>query len=319
MQGNGYAASGARQAIQGDPFARIRRAAGEGLTFRPLGRSHAALFRDGSRTLLVSFESLDDIARLDDDGLPLGLRIAQDRGYAHLGIIAASQSWYRLRALYDLFDRLDDADWFGRFDRVVFHGAGMSGYAAAAYSVVAPGAHVIAIQPQATLDPRVAGWDPRFIEMRRTSFTDRYGYAPRMIDAAASVHILFDPEQNLDFMHAALFVRPNARLLQCRNLGRRIAPALHRMGILRPLIEAACDDRLDEALFWRLYRARRGYLPYLESLAQKLRHEGRPYLGALLCRNVESRFDAPEFRALRAEFEGQLSAVGRPFPSAPGS
>ena len=42
------------------------------------------------------------------------------------------------------------------------------------------------MQPQATLDPRVAEWDDRFLHMRRTDFTDRYGYAPDMLDAAST-------------------------------------------------------------------------------------------------------------------------------------
>jgi hypothetical protein len=48
---------------------------------------------------------------------------------------------------------------FDDFDQVVFYGAGQCGYAAAAFSVATPGATVVAIQPQATLDPRVTEWD----------------------------------------------------------------------------------------------------------------------------------------------------------------
>ena len=73
---------------------------------------------------------------------------------------------------------------FDDFDHVVFYGAGPCKYAAAAFSVAAPAATVDAIQPQTTLDPRITDWDDRYMKMRRTDFTSRYGYAPDMLDAA---------------------------------------------------------------------------------------------------------------------------------------
>jgi hypothetical protein len=42
-----------------------------------------------------------------------------------------------------------DDGFFDEFEQVIFYGSGSSGYAAAAFSVAAPGATVIAVQPQA--------------------------------------------------------------------------------------------------------------------------------------------------------------------------
>ncbi|GAB4388775.1 MAG: hypothetical protein Kow0045_23420 [Albidovulum sp.] len=282
--------------------------------FEWLGPDHAAFLLAQGPTLLVTFEKVAEIRQRQPGQLPLGYHVARGRGWSHLCLVAATDSWFRDPQIYAYFDRLVDDAFFDGFDRVVFYGAGMCGYAAAAYSVAAPGATVIAIQPQATLDPSVAGWDPRWPEMRRTSFTDRYGYAPDMIEGAAAAFILYDPEQNLDAMHAALFTRPFVTKLPCRNLGRDISGALDAMRVLPSILAAACSDAFDAALFWTFYRIRRNYRPYLQTLLARLEEDGRPFLAALLCRNVLSRLDAPRFRAKLDEYENLLAMSGVELP-----
>jgi hypothetical protein len=268
--------------------------------FQPIGSRHWAFFADENATLLVTFETAQSI-RARSDGLPEGFALAKARGWSHLCLIAEGPTWYRDPAIYGYFDRLVDDAFFEDFDRVVFYGAGMGAYAACAYSVAAPGATVLAVQPVATLDPSIAGWDPRHAEQRRLCFTDRYGYAPDMTDGAGRVFLVFDPEQQLDAMHAALFARPHATALRCRRLGSRIEAALSQMGILTPLVQAAGEGQLTPALFHRLYRQRRAYGPYLRALAADLDANDRALLAGLLARNVTSRMQAPRFRQRLAQ------------------
>jgi hypothetical protein len=263
--------------------------------FQSIGARHWAFFADEDATLLVTFETAQSL-RARPDGLPEGYAVAKAHGWSHLCLIAEGPTWYRDPAVYGFFDRLVDDAFFEDFDRVVFYGAGQGAYAACAYSVAAPGATVLAVQPVATLDPSVAGWDPRHAEQRRLCFTDRYGFAPDMTDGAARVFLLFDPEQQLDAMHAALFARPHVTALRCRRLGAKIEAALSNIGILTPLVEAACEGRLTPAVFHNLYRGRRSYGPYLRALAADLDANDRALLAGLLARNVTSRMQAPRFR-----------------------
>ena len=99
-------------------------------------------------------------------------------------------------------------------------------HAACAYSVAAPGAAVLAVQPRATLDPRRAGWDLRHTGVRRSDFTSRYGYAPDMVEAARAVWLMLDPFEPLDAMHGALFHGPNIHILRTPWLGGQIAAVL---------------------------------------------------------------------------------------------
>jgi hypothetical protein len=282
--------------------------------FETLGNRHWAFFVDDSPTLLVTFETLAAIRVGSPSQMPFGYAIAKANGWSHLCLIADGDTWYRDPAVYRYFDRMVDDAFFEDFDRVVFYGAAMGAYAACAYSVTAPGATVLAVQPVATLDPAVTEWDKRFRHARRLIFTDRYGYAPDMTEGAGEVFLIHDPEEAIDAMHAALFARPYVQSLLCRNLGAKIEPALNQMTILTPLIEAAGTGKLTPALFYQLYRARRRYSPYLRQIMARLDAAGRPVLAALVARNVASRMRAHRFRRRFSELEAQLAAVGTTLP-----
>ncbi|MGR3493143.1 MAG: phosphoadenosine phosphosulfate reductase, partial [Shimia sp.] len=204
--------------------------------WRPLSRNHLAASMGDGDTLFVTFEDATSVREDRDLGMPYGMSVAAELGGAALCILCDKPGWFRDEALYAFFDELSDDGAFDEFETVVFHGWGMGGYAAAAYSVAAPGAQVVVVQPQATLDPRVAEWDTRFMGMRKTSFTDRYGYAPDMVDAAENVFVLYDPEDEMDAMHAALFTRPNVTKFRCRHFGSDLAPSLDALGVLKPAL-----------------------------------------------------------------------------------
>ncbi|MHC0053979.1 phosphoadenosine phosphosulfate reductase [Actibacterium sp. D379-3] len=281
--------------------------------FERLGRSHAALFVNETPTLLVSFETADSLGDAPDS-MPKAFDLAEDAGWSMLTLLTDSENWFRDPAVYGYFDQLVDNGFFEEFDRVVFYGAGMCGYAAAAFSVAAPGATVIALCPQATLDPRVTEWDPRFRAHRRLSFTDRYGYAPDMLEAANHAFILYDPDVSLDSIHAALFTRPNVSKLRCRWLNGTVEADLMNMGVLPEMIDAACEGKLTESVFHRLFRARRAHKPYLRRLLETLDSEQRPYLTALLCHSVSSRMRAPLFRKRLKQAAETLAATDATAP-----
>jgi len=294
-------------------FGRLKAVGEEGGFFERLGQTHTAVFIDETRTLLVTFtnsHALDDAP----DSLPMGHELASDAGWSLLSIVADRENWFRDPAVYGFFDRLVDDGFFEEFDRVVFYGAGMCGYAAAAFSVAAPGATVIAISPQATLDPRVTEWDPRFMRHRRLSFTDRYGYAPDMLDAAARAFVLYDPYITYDAMHAALFTRPNVTKLRCRWLDGALETDLTGMGILPELIDAACEGHLTPPVFHRLFRARRNHKPYLRRMLTTLEAADRPWLIALMCKNITGRMHAPMFNKRLKQSVKTLANAGKPLP-----
>lgn len=298
-------------------YARIEEIGEEAGYFQPLGDAHSAFFSDQGTTLLVSFERAEDIRERNEDKLPSGFALAREHGWSHLCLIAEGETWYRDRAVYGYFDRLVDDAFFEDFDHIVFFGSGMGAYAAAAYSVTAPGANVVIVQPAATLDPRIAEWDERHRRRRRLSFTDRYGYAPDMIEGAGQVFVLFDPEDDMDAMHAALFTRPFVTKLPCRNLGHEINESLTKMSVMPRALALAAEGKLTADAFYRLYRRRRTHGPYLRNLLARLQEAHRPYLAALMCRSVIRRMKAPLFRRQLKDLMAELDALGLVLPPEP--
>ncbi|WP_238367332.1 phosphoadenosine phosphosulfate reductase [Mesobacterium pallidum] len=274
---------------------------------QPLGPRHNAVFIEDGETMLVTFETIQGIQALSEDAQPLGWTLVRRLGWSHICILSDGDTWYRDAQVYAYFDLLTDEGFFDEFDQVIFYGAGPGGYAAAAYSVAAPGATVIAVQPQATLDPRVTEWDDRFIEMRRTDFTDRYGYAPDMLDAAMQAHVLYDPREDLDAMHAALFTRPNVRKHRMPGMGDALQSELMEMQILNKVIARAADGKLDTLDFAKLYRARRNHGPYLRRLLNATDAAERLELSRMICANVVARVHAPKFKRRLRQIEAQLN------------
>ncbi len=262
-----------------------------------LGPRHRAMLVDGSEdVLVVSFDSIASARQGSTSGMPHAMAQSAIHDWSHLALISEGPGWFRDPEVWTHFDRLTDEGFFDAFRTVLFCGAGPGGYAAAAFSVAAPGATVIAVAPQATLDPRVAPWDDRYLSARRLDFTSRYGYAPEMIEAAQRVVVLYDPLDDLDASHAALFRGPQVSHIRFRHGGHPLAPALQEMGLIGLALDLAAQERLTEAALYRTLRARRDHLPYLGNLLTRLHVEDRHLLTALLCRNVVGRMAAPRFQ-----------------------
>jgi hypothetical protein len=279
-----------------------------------LSKRHFATFIDQNGTLLVTFESAQGIRALSETAQPFGFELVKTQGWSHLCIICDGDTWFRDSHVYEFFDQLIDDGFFEDFDNVVFYGAGPCGYAAAAFSVAAPGATVVAVQPQATLDPNLTEWDDRFPEMRRTSFSNRFGYAPDMLDAAEHAFVFYDPRQELDAMHSTMFHRSNVTRLRMRGMGGALQTRLVEMKILYRILTLAGAGKLTEQAFYRMYRARRENSAYVRALKSRMDADDRPYLLALVCRNVTSRMRAPKFRQRLDALEKQAKKEGIRLP-----
>lgn len=271
--------------------------------FEPLGAKHSAFFSDMGPVLLVSFESLTAVRRAGGGQMPLGYQIAAPRGWSSLSIVAHGDSWFRDPAVYGFFDRLIDDAFFEDFDRVVFYGAGMGGYGAAAFSVAAPGCTVLALAPQASLDPECAEWDRRFPLARRLDFTSRFGFGPDMVEGCERVFLVYDPIQQVDAVHAAMFRGPQVAKLRARHIGRDPQAELARLNVLRPLIDAACAGTLNASRFHHLWRARRDSPHYLGRLIARIQASDRPARLLAALRIANARVDHPQLRAALAKVQ----------------
>ena len=277
-------------------------------SYSDLGSGHGALFVEkGHDVLFVAFETVFGIRSGSETGVPLAFDVCESRNWSHLTLIAHRQSWFRDRNVFAFFDRLIDYDFFDQFDRVIFYGAGMCGYAAGAFSVAAPGASVLLAAPQATLDRTLSGWDSRFPSSRRMGFADRYADASHLIAAADTAVILFDPDEIEDAMHASLFRGPNVIHQRYRRGGAgAIESDLRAMSLVSKLADAAAAGDLTQEKVAHLLRARRRHVPYLRALLSRVLSEERPQLTRWLCRAVLAEQPLPRFQSHLERAEVQL-------------
>jgi pimeloyl-ACP methyl ester carboxylesterase len=263
--------------------------------YEEIGDEHTALFVKSGKTLIISFENLDHVYE-DGNRLPWGFDFVQKQGWSILGMMAHGWTWYRHEDVYAFFNRLRDEGFFAQFDRVVFYGASMGGYAACAFSAACPGATVVAISPQASLDRDLCSWERRYQLVWSRDFTSQYGYAPEMSAKAEQVYIFYDPLEPPDAMHAALFQNPNVIKFKCRFQGHRIASGFVKMGILKQVVTGCVDGTLDRHGFYKLLRARRGFKRYLRELMQRINETKHPLRVAIVANHTLAMGRAPVFR-----------------------
>lgn len=274
--------------------------------FEEIGDQHMALFVRRSDTLVVTFENLDHVFENNETRLPWAFDFIEKKNWSILGMMAHGWTWYRDEDVFDFFDRLRDEGFFDGFKRVVFYGASMGGYAACAFSAACPGATVFAISPQATLDRSIAGWETRYRGAWGRNFNSRYGYGPAMTATADKVHLFFDPRWQLDAMHAALFQGDNVLKYNSRFFGHRIASLWIQLGLLKPLVEAVVEDRMNPMDYYKMLRSRRENGRYQREMLERLQKLKRPELVARYCEAVLARRRGPKFRQALKQAQSQL-------------
>jgi hypothetical protein len=262
---------------------------------------HSFLFIPRGRTLVVTFDNLDIAMGKREERRPWGFAFIERQGWSMLGVMANGWTWYRDPWVAAEFDRLAAEGFFARFDRVVFYGASMGGYAAAAFVASCPGADVVTISPQSTLDRALVPWETRYRMAWDRDFTGKYGDAAVASRAAGRVTVLYDPYEPLDAGHVGRFTAPNVMKLRTPLMGHRLGSSLNQMGILTPVILSALDGTLTEAAFYRALRARREFPRYQRELFEKALRRGRKGLARRVADWVLAR---GEHRAIRAALRG---------------
>ncbi|MEF3046649.1 hypothetical protein [Pseudotabrizicola sp. L79] len=252
---------------------------------------HSFLFIQRSDTLVVTFDNLDIAMGKREDRRPWGFSFIEKQGWSMLGVMANGWTWYRDPWVWQQFDDLRDTGFFKRFKRVVFYGASMGGYAASAFVAACPGADVVAISPQSTLDKSIVPWETRYKTAWDRDFSGPYGDAARVSAAAGRVFLLYDPYEPLDSGHADRFTGANVTRLRAPLMGHRLGSSLQQMGILAPITLGALNGTLTEAEFYRMLRARKGFARYQKELFKRAVDRGRPDLARKLGRYVLTRGD----------------------------
>jgi hypothetical protein len=259
---------------------------------------HSFLYMPRGDTLVVTFDNLDIAMTKRDDRRPWGFSFIESEGWSMLGVMANGWTWFRDDAVVAEFDRLRNSGFFDQFKRVVFYGASMGGYGAAAYSAAAKGSTVFVISPQSTLDKEIVPWEMRYKKVWSRDFSGPYGDASISSQSAANVHLMYDPYVAADAAHAARFTGDNVTHWRCPLLGHRLGSSLNQMGILQEIARKSILGELDQITFYKLLRKRHDFPRYQRELANLALDRGRPDLARRVCRYVLAQRNDRFFRKM---------------------
>ncbi|KIC14705.1 hypothetical protein [Leisingera sp. ANG-DT] len=260
---------------------------------------HSFLFMPRGSTLVVTFDNLDIAMTKRDDRRPWGFSFIEAQGWSMLGVMANGWTWFRHQEVTRKFEELRDSGFFAQFSRVVFYGASMGGYAAAAFAAAAPGSTVFAISPQSTLDKTIVPWEMRYKKVWDRDFSGPFGDAAQASQGAGEVHIMFDPYVAPDAGHAARFTGDNVTFWRCPLLGHRLGSSLQQMGILQEIARGAITGELTPHRFHRLLRKRHSFPRFQRELANLALDRGHPGLAKQVCAYILRQRDDRFFRRMK--------------------
>lgn len=262
---------------------------------------HPMLFvRRRRPVLLVSFDNLSNVGDTSPGRLPWAYKFARDNQVSHLGVYAHLPNWYRDAGLIARLEKLAGEGFFEGYERCVFAGSSMGAFAALTFARLAPGAWVLAFNPQSTLDEALVPWETRYRAGRRQDWTLPYGDAADAVAALGRACLFYDPYFEPDRGHIRrLLDAPGAEgrvtEMKCWFSNHKSAVFLRKIEALKPVMHAALFEDLTEADFYALYRGRRRLPWYRGSLAHYFEKDGRSAMAE---------------RATRA-FRGLIHAEGR--------
>jgi hypothetical protein len=254
---------------------------GRGAGFLEKTDRHSLMFvaRSAPR-LLVTFDNLSNVRDRSPLRLPWAYKFARDHKASHLGILAHRADWYREAGLIERMRKLAGEGFFEGYERVLFAGSSMGAFGALAFSALAPGAHVLAFNPQSTLNPELVPWETRYRGGRAQDWSLPFGDAAGLLGAAGRVGVFYDPYFEPDRRHFDRLAGPGVTGFKCWYSNHKSAVFLRKIGALKPVMESALFGELTEAEFYRLYRARRGLPWYAGSLRGYFDARGRAAMAA---------------------------------------
>ncbi len=237
---------------------------------------HSLVFIQRERpVLMVSFDNLSNVSNSSTERQPWAYKFCKTHDISHLGVMASSPSWFRDTWLIEQLENLAADGFFKGYERVVLSGTSMGAFAALTFAGLAPGSHVIALNPQTTLDTKIVPWEERFWRGRQQDWSLPYSDAIEGAKAAARVNLFYDPYFAPDVQQAARLDMANVTTFKCWYSSHKSAVFLRKIDALKTVMTAATFGELTQENFYAMYRKRRELRWYAGTLAEYFAESGR--------------------------------------------
>lgn len=232
-----------------------------------------------NRVLLVSFDNLATVDR-PYPRLPWLYRQAEELGYSILGMQTHAKDWFRQKTAPDLLRQLVEARFFEAFDRVIFTGASMGGFAALNFAPMVRGATVLAFSPQSTMSQTICPFEKRYSwAVKNSDWT-----TPQFLDAGAAIPylpratVLFDPLIPEDRLHAARLSAPHIQQVKLSHATHEAIRVVVKAGALNPMIQEFAATGQLGPVTWTALRQRRTVRKWARSFTENLLASHHPKL-----------------------------------------
>lgn len=168
-------------------------------------------------------------------------------------------NWYRDEEFYSILNDLKEL--ISVFPERIGYGGSMGGFAVLCFGNALGIERILAMNPISTLNSNLAPFETRFPHYRKTldwesEFSDGGAYKGKG-------YIVYDPLFHLDNLHAKII---DLKPLKLAGVGHSIPMHMHKMGMLKWLVNGFLHNTPLENEFYKKARARRKYLHYYEWL-----------------------------------------------------
>lgn len=262
-------------------------------------------YSGNNEILQVTFDYLDSEGATAEVPAPYGQKFAEDSGWSILGVVSKRHIWFREEELHDVFDYLRDSSFFSKFSRCIFSGVSKGGYGALAFSAAAPGAVVVAIEPQSTLDSKIVPWETRY---PIGDWHGRYIDGAECCKTASVVYVFYDKFFEPDRKHAQRILGHNVKYITCNHLRHGLSLCFFKMGILKEIMRALIMNEFSPREFRQLFRKNRLKTQrYARNLFDAALERGHYRLALKVCNALKDGDDRKYFVTRKALLTAALN------------
>lgn len=199
--------------------------------------------------------------------LGFGQAWLQAQGVSAIHVMGRAEDWYQYEDVGEALAVVRSA--MTGASRIITYGSSMGGYGAVRFADAVGAQAVVALSPQYTLDPAVAGHDARW-----SQDVDKIRWLPEFngpLRCKARIVVAFDPV-GLDGWHGRHILGDAGGVgIRLPHTAHPVASFLSEIGLLGELLLKTLDDELDPTSFRRTARERRPQSSvYLGELALSL-------------------------------------------------
>jgi len=224
----------------------------------------AKYYPKNSDTIIVTFYPATPDVHDFKNKTGWGANFIATKDVSLLAIIPKKNNWYRGKDLHDFLESKLISNLLKQYDRHLFVGGSMGGYAALVFSSIVKNAEVLAFNPQSTLQVQLVPWEDRYPKPIGKEWEGRFNDTHSLY--LNKVFLMYDHYFDKDRKHAQRVNAKSITYLHFNNVGHRIPIHLKNLNQLKPMLDMFIEGTLSQENFKPIKESRKNLQVYQENL-----------------------------------------------------